>query len=166
MGSAEIKMVSGLPLSMFHIMFTLDSTTLYYYFLSDSTSNEEECFSAGINNWAASIPSNVKPTTRNKCSTTGSSMTRGGTSSGPPLTNASTRLSTSSVLSKNVKITTNVEPTNIGIQVIDGALSDEDETMGFEREAAVMSPPKGKRRATSAVGNISSLSVQMQLIYI
>jgi hypothetical protein len=88
-------------------------------------------------------------------------MTRGGTSSIPPLTNASTRSSASSVLSKNVKITTKVEPANIGIQIIDGALSDEDETMGFEREAAVKSPPKGKKRATSAVSNMSSLSVQI-----
>ena len=132
-------------------MLTLDSTTLYYYFLSDSTSNGKKFFSAGINDWAASIPSNAKPT--NKRST--------GTSSVPPLTNASTRSTASSVLSKNVKITTKVEPADIGIQIIDGTLSDEDETMGFEREAAVMSPPKGKKRATSAVSNMLSLSIQI-----
>jgi len=131
-------------------MLTLDSTTLYYYFLSDSTSNGKKYFSAGINDWAASIPSNAKPTNKRTAST----MTRGSTSSVPPLTNASTRSSASSVLSKSVKITTKVEPANIGIQIIDGALSDEDETMGFEREAAVMSPPKGKKRATSAVSNM------------
>jgi hypothetical protein len=144
-------------ISSFTVMLTLDSTTLYYYFLSDSTSNGKKYFSAGINDWAASIPSNAKPTNKRSTST----MTRGGTSSVPPLTNASTRSSASSVLSKNVKITTKVEPANIGIQIIDGALSDEDETMGFEREAAVMSPPKGKKRATSAVSNMSSLSVQI-----
>jgi hypothetical protein len=131
-------------------MLTLDSTTLYYYFLSDSTSNGKKSFSAGINDWAASIPSNTKPTNKRSAST----MTRGGTSTVPPLTNASTRSSASSVLTKTVKITTKVEPANIGIQIIDGALSDEDETMGFEREAAVMSPPKGKKRATSAVSNM------------
>jgi hypothetical protein len=131
-------------------MLTLDSTTLYYYFLSDSTSNGKKSFSAGINDWAASIPSNTKPTNKRSAST----MTRSGTSTVPPLTNASTRSSASSVLTKTVKITTKVEPANIGIQIIDGALSDEDETMGFEREAAVMSPPKGKKRATSAVSNM------------
>jgi len=131
-------------------MLTLDSTTLYYYFLSDSTSNGKKYFSAGINDWAASIPSNAKPTNKRTAST----MTRGSTSSVLPLTNASTHSSASSVLSKSVKITTKVEPANIGIQIIDGALSDEDETMGFEREAAVMSPPKGKKRATSAVSNM------------
>jgi hypothetical protein len=81
-------------------------------------------------------------------------MTCGSTSSIPPLTNASTLLSASSVLSKNVKITMKVEHANIGIQIIDGALSDEDETMGFECEAAVMSPPKGKKHAISAVSNM------------
>jgi hypothetical protein len=49
-------------------------------------------------------------------------------------------------------ITTNIQPT--GIQVMDGGLSDEDESMGVEREAAVASPVKGKRRATSAVSSI------------
>ena len=131
-------------------MLTLDSTTLYYYFLSDSTSNGKKYFSAGINDWAASILSNAKPTNKRTAST----MTRGSTSSVLPLTNASTQSSASSVLSKSVKITTKVEPANIGIQIIDGALSDEDETMGFEREAAVMSPPKGKKCATSAVSNM------------
>jgi hypothetical protein len=135
-------------------MLTLDSTTLYYYFLSDSTSNGKKYFSASINDWAASIPSNAKPTNKHSTRT----MTRSGTSSVPPLTNASTCLS-ASILSKNVKITTKVEPANIGIPIIDGTPSDEDETMGFEREAAVMSPPKGKKRATSAVSNMSSLSV-------
>jgi hypothetical protein len=62
-------------------------------------------------------------------------------------------------------ITTKVEPANDSIQIIDGGLSDEDETMGAEREAAVASPPKGKRRATSAVSNILS-SVHSCLINI
>jgi hypothetical protein len=121
-------------------MLTLDSTTLYYYFLSDSTSNNgKKVFSAGINDWAASIPSNAKPTSKR----TGSSV--------PPLTNASTRSSGNSVLSKRVMITTKVEPR---IQTTDGGLPDEDETIGVEHEAAVASPPKGKKRATSAVSNI------------
>jgi hypothetical protein len=68
----------------------------------------------------------------------------------------STRSSNNSVLSRGVLITTNVQPANGGIQIIDGGLSDEDETMGAEREAAVASPVKGKGRATSAVSNILS----------
>src|SRR5882762_1738490 len=128
-------------------MLTLDSTTLYYYFLSDSTSNNsKKYFSAGINDWAASIPSNAKPMSKRSTSTL---LSAG--SSVPPLTNASTRSSGNSVLSKRVMITTKVEPR---IQIIDGGLSDEDETVGVEREAAVASPPKGKNCATSAVSNI------------
>jgi hypothetical protein len=128
-------------------MLTLDSTTLYYYFLSDSTSNGKKHFLAGINDWAASIPSNAKPMSKHSSSST---LLSAG-SNVPPLTNASTRSSGNSVLSKRVMITTKVEPR---IQITDGGLSDEDETIGVECEAAVASPPKGKKRATSAVSNI------------
>jgi hypothetical protein len=54
------------------------------------------------------------------------------------------------VLTKNIVITKAAPPAEM-ITIIDGALSDEDETTGFEREAAVTSPPKGKKRVTSAV---------------
>jgi hypothetical protein len=48
---------------------------------------------------------------------------------------------------KPVKAEANDSP----IVIIDGGLSDEDETIGIEREAAVASPPKGKVRAISSV---------------
>jgi hypothetical protein len=68
-------------------MLTLDSTTLYYYFLSDSSSkNGKKFFSASINDWAASIPSNAKPMSKHSSSST---LLSAG-SNVPPLTNAST----------------------------------------------------------------------------
>jgi len=51
-------------------------------------------------------------------------------------------------------VTMKVQPINKGIQIIDGGLSDEDESIGVEHEAAVTSPMKGKTCATSAVSNI------------
>jgi hypothetical protein len=129
-------------------MLTLDQTTLFYYFLSDSTSGKKG-FSSGINDWAAAIPIDAKPTSK-------ATATTGSNRSVPPLTNASTRSSASSVLSKNItvsQIIPKTEPTNDSIEIVNGGLSDADETVGFEREAAVASPPKGKRRATSSVSH-------------
>jgi len=42
------------------------------------------------------------------------------------------------------------EPIDAGVDS-DAGLSDNDETKGSEREAAVNSPPKGKKRVTSDV---------------
>jgi hypothetical protein len=50
----------------------------------------------------------------------------------------------------------------------DAGLSDNDETKGNEREAAVNSPPKGKKRVTSAVGFLfpsSSLKMKYHCVY-
>jgi hypothetical protein len=68
----------------------------------------------------------------------------------PPLTNASTWSSSNSVLTKDIMITKKAAPP-AKITIVDGGLSDEDETTGFEREAAVTSPSKGKQCVTSAV---------------
>ncbi|KAG1860199.1 hypothetical protein DFJ58DRAFT_840080 [Suillus subalutaceus] len=134
---------------------TLDETTLYYFFLSDLTPNGKD-FSAGINDWAASIPKNAKPST--KATTSQPSIFKNSTSSHrlPPLANASTRSSTNSVLTENVLISHTVpitqEPKEQDtLQLLDGLgrLSDEDETQGLEQEAAVASPPKGKKRVSS-----------------
>ncbi|KAG2110497.1 hypothetical protein DEU56DRAFT_920176 [Suillus clintonianus] len=122
---------------------------------SDSTPNGKD-FSTGINDWAASIPKNAKPT---KATTSQPSIFKNSTSSRrlPPLTNASTRSSTNSVLTENVLISHAIpitqEPKEQDtLQLHDGlgGLSDEDETQGLEREAAVASPPKGKKRVSSS----------------
>ena len=145
-------------------MLTLDQTTLYYYSLSDSASNgtsKAEKFLSGINGWAASIPRNSEPVSK-AFSKPGTNKT--GTSRGdilPPLTNATTRSSASSVLTKNVTISqrtvpgVNLEPG--GVSIFDGALSDKDEANGIERDAAIASPPKGKKRVTSSVSHIFNL---------
>jgi hypothetical protein len=145
-------------------MLTLDETTLYYFFLSDSASAmDSKEFSTGINDWAASIPENSKP--GSKANTSQPSIFKNRSASRrngsvlPPLTNGSTRSSSNSVLTNNVLIS-HAEPIirikeepkkNYHLGVIDGGLSDEDETQGLEREAAVASPPKGKKRVTSSV---------------
>lgn len=150
-------------------MFTLDQTTLYYYSLSDSTSNgnsKGEKFLSGINSWAAAIPRNGPPSSKATSKTgtgkTGTSKT--GTKSSrsilPPLTEATTRSSTNSVLTKNITIyqpapvKVKLEANDAQINIVDGALSDEDETYGIKRDTAVASPPKGKKRVTSSVSNI------------
>jgi hypothetical protein len=145
-------------------MFTLDQTTLYYYFLSDSALNgdsKSEKFVSGINGWAASIPRNAKPAS----SKIGASKTGASHSNPilPPLTDASTRSSANLVLTKNVTISqqapfkVKLEDGGVSVNIIDGGLSNQDETNGIERDAAFASPPKGKTRVTSSVSHFFNL---------
>ena len=75
----------------------------------------------------------------------------------PALTNATSRRSSNtSVLSKSVKISQNVDVKvkahhDASIRIVELGLEDDDETIGIEREAALKSPPKGKARVSSAV---------------
>ncbi|KAG1871595.1 hypothetical protein F4604DRAFT_1681411 [Suillus subluteus] len=126
---------------------------------STSTMDSKE-FSTGINDWAASIPKNSKP--GSKANTSQPSIFKNSSASRrnlngsvlPPLTNGSTQSSSNSVLTNNVFIS-HAEPV-IHIKeehclgIIDGGLSDKDETQGLEHEAAVASPPKGKKQVTSS----------------
>jgi hypothetical protein len=135
-------------------LLSLNETTLYYYFLSDRTSNDKEKFSTGINHWAATILDNAKPGNK-LASSSASRMSNHSGSQVPALTNATSRSSNTSVLSKNIKISQNVEvkvkaePHDTSIEIIELGLEDDDETI--EREAALKSPPKGKARVSSAV---------------
>ena len=141
-------------------LLSLTASTLYYYFLSDRTSNttSKEAFSTIINQWAATIPDNAK--LGNKPEVASVSTLRMSKHSVPALTNATSRRSSNtSVLSKSVKISQNVdvkvkaqaEPYDASIQIVKLGLEDDDETIGIEREAALKSPPKGKARVSSAV---------------
>jgi hypothetical protein len=144
-------------------LLSLNESTLYYYFLSDRTSNAtSKEFSTGINDWAATIPHNAKPASGNKpeaASASTSRMSKLSNRSVPALTNATSRSSNTSVLSKNVKISQNVdvkvkaqaEPHDKSIEIVELGLEDDDEMMGIERDAALKSPPKGKARVSSAV---------------
>lgn len=140
-------------------LLTLNETTLYYYFLSDRTSNDREKFYTGINDWAASIEdeksTKVAPTSAS--GRVSKSSNRHG-SQLPALTNATSRTASSaSVLSKSIKISENIKvkaehPSHdTSIEIMELGLQDDDETMGVEREAALKSPPKGKTRVSSAV---------------
>ena len=138
-------------------LLTLDQTTLFYYFLSDTTSKKKfEDFSSGINSWAAAIPKNSKPV-KNKVTASVSGQSNNvskHSGSIPPLTDATTRSSGTSALSKNIRISHDVpikdDAHNTFIHVGEGGLEDdEDDTL--EREAAIKSPVKGKKRVSSSV---------------
>jgi hypothetical protein len=152
-------------------LLSLNQTTLYYYFLSDRTSMEKT-FSTGINHWAETIPENADPENAqpgNKvASASGSTrkmskLSKHSGSNVPALTNATSRSSNPSVLSKSIKISQNddvkvktqAQTHDTSIEIIElGGLESDDETNGVEREAALKSPPKGKGRISSAVTNL------------
>jgi len=149
-------------------LLTLNETTLYYYFLSDRASNGKEKFTTGINNWAAAIPDNTSVKVASGSKSKLSNRSTGG-SHLPALTNATSRSSSSaSVLSKGIQISQNIkvkpEPHDT-IEIIEFGLEDNDETMGIEREAALMSPPKGKTRVSSAVSKTFPLAPFTGTVY-
>jgi hypothetical protein len=146
-------------------LLTLDETTLFYYFLSDSKKKYAD-FSAGINNWAATIPKNSKPAS--KVASAAGSRSIASIFSGPPLTDATTRSSGTSALSKNIKVSRDIpvkiESHDTFIQVAEGGLEDDDEAADLEREAAIKSPLKGKKRVSSSV-SFNTVSI-LQFIYL
>jgi hypothetical protein len=102
-----------------------------------------------MKDWASSVaPSNLKA--QNTISSFKTQV--------PLLTNASTR-SSKSALTDHVVITTDHKDDHDSTKQVDvasdadwqGGLEDEDETHGEERDAAALSPIKGKVRLTSAV---------------
>ena len=135
-------------------LLTLDESTLFYWMLSDASCKKRKHISA-INKWASVIPtSSAKSTSQAPKST--SSRTK---SDIPSLTSgASSRSSAPSVLSDNVRIISHRSLDLVKVKAepalsiyYDGGLSDNDEMRGEEREVAINSPPKGKRRITSEV---------------
>lgn len=132
---------------------TLDETTLFYWTLSDSASRKRKHISQ-VNEWASAIPTNSsKPGSQTSKSIT-SSRSKSGV---PSLTSgASSWLSAPSVLSDKVKIISHRSSNSVNVKAglapcDDGGLSDNDEMRGMEREVAINSPPKGKKRLTSEV---------------
>jgi hypothetical protein len=126
-----------------------DESTLFYWTLSNSVRKQKDWASAVSTLKPESALQASKPTSSNRPSK--SSLTNDlGTSS---------RRSAPSVLSDNVKIISRqpdvakvrvkTEPLSNPYQ--DGGLSDNDEIMGEERDFAIKSPPKGKKRVTSEV---------------
>jgi hypothetical protein len=125
---------------------TLDHSTLFYWMLSDA-SRKKQKQNLAINEWASGIPRSAKATFSTR--TSGSAKSA--------IQNGGSRLSESSVLTKNVKIFAHqplplAEPASATVPVdSNGGLSDNDKLQGEERIAAINSPPKGRKRVTSEV---------------
>ena len=134
-------------------LLTLDRSTLFYRTLSDIPPKR----GLAIKEWASAISNHP-----------GSSSSQGPKSTSsrsksiiPSLTGASSR-STASILTDNIKVISHQNSGRVKVKVErqadvisllsdEGGLSDCDELAGKEREIAINSPPKGKKRITSEV---------------
>ena len=153
-------------------MLTLDPTTLFYWTLSDPPPEKTKY---SIDSWLKNVQSkklasrSMSQTNSVKTGVTGRTSAKpygstaastAGARSAPALTSAGvSSRSTSSVLTNAITITNAQVPlavkvkqdTDATIYTYDGALSDHEETAGLERDAAIASPVKGKRRLNSEV---------------
>lgn len=141
----------------YHMVLTLDETTLFYYTM---TSSEPASRTGTVKNWAAKTDVFSAPKSKNSSSSF-SSRSRAGA---PSLTYGSSRSTKSSAISNHILISsdrTHVnaadnDPVNDGNS--HGGFDDEDEIHGAERDEALSSPRKGKVRATSQVSCIVFLT--------
>lgn len=153
-------------------MLTLDATTLFFYSrILDAIDSDEQSHpskkrksnleSNPITAWAAKVPLRASPAGRPAGSVSKKSSRTNATLPPPSLTAGSTRTSTASVLTNGIKIKSSVaapakrvkkEAKEPRIEVGEnGIFSDEDETMGVERDAAVSSPLKRGQRVYNTV---------------
>lgn len=143
------------PITPMSPLLTLDELTLFYWTLSD-TSHKKRKHASAIDEWSLAIPLAAKAASTSKST---SSRAR---SDVPSLTSGATssRSYAPSTLSENVKIISHKssdlvkvksEPALTESIYYNGGLSDNDEIKGGERDVAVNSPPKGKKRITSEV---------------
>jgi len=165
-GSGKIRQV--LHMFIHPTMLTLDETTLFYYSLGQSPLSRSTTKVSGlINNWAHEVEArrvSAKPGSKASIPNSASTL--------PPLTTASTKSSDKrSALSNEVAISTHSKRARYVVsdseeeQINIGGLSDQDETIGTEREAAVLSPPKGKQRVTSAVSLLLFCTMLVYAMY-
>jgi hypothetical protein len=126
-------------------MLTLDRTTLFYFSLRDL--DEKNKHSGLIKDWATKIPRNAKP---------------GSSTHTPSLTHGSTRSSHAASSIRSALNTVKISNHDDGVEIAEGGLSDLDETIGNERDAAVKSPPKGKQRISSAVSHHLLYGLQLR----
>ena len=122
------------------LMLTLDPTTLFYLSLMETSKPKTVGL---IDSWAVEVSAAGLPLSKK-------SNKPASIRSIPSLTIGSTRSTSTSVLTNRVAITS-AEPQVIDISDDEFGFPDEDETKGPERDAAVASPPKGKKRVTSSV---------------
>jgi hypothetical protein len=135
------------------LLLTLDQSTLFYWTLSDIASHKKRKHASAIKDWALAVPTTAKPTLK---APSRASLAKSGV---PPLTTGTSRSSALSVLTDNVKIINRRALDSVKVKVelpslllhIDGGLSDNNKRRGEEWEAAINSPPKGKKQVTSEV---------------
>ena len=121
-------------------MFTLDNTTLFYFSLSDALPAEKQHTHA-IQDWVKTVPK-----------TAGSTLSsRRNVKSALSRTRSTAHPSSSSRSALNSGFVRQSGGKEVEVMEIDSPLSDNDETKGPEREAAIKSPLKGKRRLSSLV---------------
>ncbi|KAM6503850.1 hypothetical protein JOM56_000793 [Amanita muscaria] len=125
---------------------------------SDVASNRKRKHLSAVNEWASAIPRNASKITSSTSQASKLTTSSRAKYNIPPLTTGSSRSSAPSVLSDKVKVISHqssdliqvkAEPAPNALNDYDGGLSDSDEIRGEEREAAINSPPKGKKRITS-----------------
>jgi hypothetical protein len=122
------------------MMLTFDETTLFYYTLSANKDGQKQ--SGVIRNWVDTV---AKAKT---ISATGTVTSRA--------SSTTLRASTTSANLRPKSRAIKREGAILDIEDI-GGLSDRNETEGAEHAAAVLSPPKNGKRATSSVSNKSNL---------
>lgn len=147
-------------------LLTLDHLTLFYRSLSDPSLGhiDEKQKHDGVKKWCSAIRTKVGVGSK-LTSQASSSITTGSRasarSSTPSLVASVGRSSTPSVLTDNVMIISQPQSSSSAKVKLEpappiclhdnGGLSDYDETRGEEREAAIISPIKGKKRVVSEV---------------
>ena len=157
-------------------MLTLNQSTLFYWTLSDLNVKKRK-HGRAINDWASAIPSNAKPASHatSQVSRAPSQMAHNRRSILPPpsLTSGTSGSTAPSVLTNNVRIVSHMapasakvipEPIDTGVDSNVG-LSDNNEINGNEQEAAVNSPPKGKKHITSDVFFFFLILIATEIIY-
>jgi hypothetical protein len=147
-----------LPSPSMSSLLTLDQSTLFYWTLSDSYLKNRRPNSTTIKEWVSALPSSAEPVSRAPSHITGrtnKSHSSHSKSVIPSLTSGTSRSSAPSILTNNITIVSHAALNSVKVKAepvpdtitlhSDGGLSDNDETKGEEREAAIKSPPKGKK---------------------
>src|ERR1700734_176683 len=139
-------------------MLTLSQPTLYYRDLISNATQKSNSNSGIVRNWAAAVSKLSSSSSLSKPSSTAHSS-RSHTFFTERSTSSKTSHDQSTTSKLGAKKATDLP--NDADSGSDGAFSDNDETLGNKRDAAVNSPPKNGVRATSSVCICSSLIYYM-----
>jgi hypothetical protein len=133
-------------------MPVFDQSTLFYWTLSDA-SHKKRKYASSISKWASAVPAIAGPTLKPPSSHTNTSRLSRLSVLTDDISHqdsgSSKSLKINSESSKSLKV--NSKSASAHPLYVDGGLSDNDEMAGEEREAAINSPVKGKKRVTSEV---------------